>query len=182
MSTTRYAALLQGINVGGNRKVPMADLRSLLGGLGFHDVATYVQSGNAAFTAGSADADAVTATVEAAIAEAFGFAVDVMLRNAAELSAVVSGNPFAALAEADPKRVHAAFVRAAPDAARVDAVRALGDGDEEIVVGDRVLYVSLPRGVAGSKLAAALTLRKLGTPVTTRNWRTVEAVAALAGP
>lgn len=47
---TTYAALLRGINVGGHRKIPMADLRELLKALGWTDVRTYLQSGNAVFT------------------------------------------------------------------------------------------------------------------------------------
>ena len=50
--TTTYAALLRGINVGGAKKVPMAELRTLMEGLGYGDVRTYLQSGNAVFTAG----------------------------------------------------------------------------------------------------------------------------------
>ena len=46
----RYAALLRGINVGGNKKIPMAALRELMQGLGYADVVTHLQSGNAVFS------------------------------------------------------------------------------------------------------------------------------------
>ena len=46
----RYAALLRGINVGGNKKIPMAALRELMQGLGYPDVVTHLQSGNAVFS------------------------------------------------------------------------------------------------------------------------------------
>ena len=48
MATT-YAALLRGINVGGGKKVPMAELRTLMEGLGYDGVRTYLQSGKAVF-------------------------------------------------------------------------------------------------------------------------------------
>ncbi len=47
---TMYAALLRGINVGGNRKIPMAELRALLEETGYDDVRTYLQSGQAVFS------------------------------------------------------------------------------------------------------------------------------------
>lgn len=75
--TTRYAALLRGINVSGHKKVPMAELRTLLTELGHADVRTYLQSGNAVFSSASGDEDALTAQLEQAIEERFGFAVRV---------------------------------------------------------------------------------------------------------
>ncbi|MDP2890814.1 MAG: DUF1697 domain-containing protein [Bacteroidota bacterium] len=45
----RYVSILRGINVGGNRKVLMKDLKSLYEGLGFSKVETYIQSGNVVF-------------------------------------------------------------------------------------------------------------------------------------
>jgi uncharacterized protein (DUF1697 family) len=44
-----FVALLRGINVGGNNKLPMGELRELLRALGCEDLATYIQSGNAVF-------------------------------------------------------------------------------------------------------------------------------------
>jgi uncharacterized protein (DUF1697 family) len=42
----RHIALIRGINVGGNNKVPMAELRKLLTDKGFTDVQSYIASGN----------------------------------------------------------------------------------------------------------------------------------------
>ena len=92
---TRFVALLRGINVGGHRKVPMARLREVLGEAGFADVATYLQSGNAVVTAPDTDPQAVASHIEQAIAAAFGFDVDVLVRSGAELDAVIAANPFA---------------------------------------------------------------------------------------
>lgn len=47
----RHLILLRGINVGGKNKLPMADLRAALEGLGAGDVQTWIQSGNAVFDA-----------------------------------------------------------------------------------------------------------------------------------
>ena len=46
----RYISLLRGINVGGNKKVKMAELKDVYLSLGFEDVQTYIQSGNVLFS------------------------------------------------------------------------------------------------------------------------------------
>lgn len=46
----RYVALLRGVNVGGKRRVEMARLREALVSMGFYDVSTYINSGNALFS------------------------------------------------------------------------------------------------------------------------------------
>ncbi|HEY4279059.1 MAG TPA: DUF1697 domain-containing protein, partial [Conexibacter sp.] len=90
----RLIALLRGINVGGNKKVPMAELRELMAGLGHTDVRTYVQSGNVVFTAASEDASAeqVAQGIEAAIEERFGFGSLITIRTRDELAAVIEAD------------------------------------------------------------------------------------------
>lgn len=44
-----YIALFRGINVGGNNKVEMKKLKSLLERTGFENVVTYINSGNVIF-------------------------------------------------------------------------------------------------------------------------------------
>jgi len=89
-----FAALLRGINVGGQRKVPMSDLRALVEDLGHTDVATYIQSGNVVFASKVAEPTTVKAALEARIAKEFGFAVTVILRTHKELTGVLDRNPF----------------------------------------------------------------------------------------
>jgi uncharacterized protein (DUF1697 family) len=78
---TTYAALLRGINVGGAKKVPMAELRTLMEGLGHDRVRTYLQSGQAAFTADHGDEESLAAELTGAIEKHFGFSVDVIVRD-----------------------------------------------------------------------------------------------------
>ena len=87
----RHIALLRGINVGGHRKVPMAELREMAAELGLADVRTYVASGNLVFD--SADGAGLEARLEQAIRQRFGFPVDVVLRSAAQWQAYVRANP-----------------------------------------------------------------------------------------
>jgi uncharacterized protein (DUF1697 family) len=78
--------------------------------------------------------------------------------------------------------VHASFLADQLDPTTLDELETGRFAPEEVVAGDRVLYLHLPDGIGRSKLAAALTDRRLGTLATARNWRTVEALADLLAP
>ena len=78
-----HVALLRGINLGSKRRVAMADLRVLLEGLGYDDVRTHLQSGNAVFRAPTRSAAAVERAVSAAIRAELGLEVAVVTRTAA---------------------------------------------------------------------------------------------------
>jgi uncharacterized protein (DUF1697 family) len=156
------------VNVGTGRKVPMAELRGLLGELGHTDVATYVQSGNVVFTGGGTAA-AVASALEAAIAERFGLDVRVLLRTRAQLAAVVKGNPF----HDDPKTLHVMFLEATPRAAAVKAIDPEPFRPDEFAVKGREIYLHLPNGMGRTKINNAFFERKLALAGTGRNWRTV---------
>ncbi|MFI8308959.1 DUF1697 domain-containing protein [Streptomyces sp. NPDC085927] len=180
MATT-YAALLRGINVGGSRKVPMAELRTLLESLGHDAVRTHLQSGQAVFTTGSdgpgggkADEDALAAELAAAVERHFGFAVDVIVRDHAYLRAIVDDCPFPA-AELEPKQLHVTYFSTAVDADRFADVDRAAHLPEEFRLGDRALYLYAPDGLGRSKLAERLARPRTtrGVIATTRNWNTV---------
>lgn len=71
----KYVALLRGINVGGNNKVAMSELRDCFEKLGFTDVTTYINSGNIFFASDEADIVALVHKCEVAIKDRFGFVV-----------------------------------------------------------------------------------------------------------
>ncbi|MFJ8715592.1 DUF1697 domain-containing protein [Streptomyces violaceus] len=178
--TTTYAALLRGINVGGSRKVPMADLRALLEGLGYEGVRTYLQSGQAVFTSGHGDAEASAAEITHAIEKHFGFGVDVIVRDHAYLKAIADACPFPA-ADLEPKQLHVTYFSApvAPDRfAEIDQAAYL---PEEFRLGDRALYLYAPNGLGRSKLAEHLSKPRInkGVIATTRNWNTVTKLVEL---
>ena len=148
--TTRIA-LLRGINVGRNKRIAMADLRAMLESLGYEDVRTHLQSGNAIFAGGKGKDAALEQEISAGIKETFGMEVAVMVRTAAEIAAVVDSNPFVARG-VDSSELHATFVAAAPPAAKIAAVDREACAPDEFAVGDRVIYLRLRNGVMGSRL------------------------------
>ncbi|GGW38211.1 DUF1697 domain-containing protein [Streptomyces griseoloalbus] len=179
---TRYAALLRGINVGGSRKVPMAELRTLLEGLGHEGVRTHLQSGQAAFTSGHGDEESLAAELAAALERHFGFGVDVIVRDHAYLRAIVDACPFPA-ATLEAKQLHVTYFSApvAPERfAEIDQEAYL---PEEFRLGDRALYLYAPAGLGRSKLAEHLAKPRInkGLIATSRNWNTVVRLAELTG-
>jgi uncharacterized protein (DUF1697 family) len=172
--TTTYAALLRGINVGGAKKVPMAELRTLMEGLGHGGVRTYLQSGQAVFTSDHGDAESLAAELTAAIEKHFGFSVDVLVRDHAYLAAIADNCPFPA-AELEAKQLHVTYFSEPVDAARFAAVDQPAFLPEEFGLGDRALYLYTPDGLGRSKLAEQLAKPRVnkGLIATTRNWNTV---------
>ncbi|MFD8226403.1 DUF1697 domain-containing protein [Streptomyces massasporeus] len=180
--TTTYAALLRGINVGGSRKVPMADLRTLLADLGLDDVRTYLQSGQAVFASGHGDEESLAGEIARAIEQRFGFGVDVIVRDHAQLRAIAEACPFPA-ADLEPKQLHVTYFSApvTPDRfAEIDQEAYL---PEEFRLGDRVLYLYAPNGLGRSKLAEHLSKPRItkGVIATTRNWNTVVKLVEMTG-
>ncbi|MER5933014.1 DUF1697 domain-containing protein [Streptomyces sp. NPDC002054] len=179
-TTKKYAALLRGINVGGAKKVPMAQLREVLEELGHTGVQTYLQSGNAVFTAPDQDPAALARTLERAIEARFGFRVATLVVDGPYLQAVADACPYPA-AELAGKQLHATFLSEQPAPDRFAAIDREAFLPEEFTVGNRVLYLYAPNGLGRSKLAEALHRPALlkGIDATTRNWNTVAKLVEL---
>lgn len=183
MTNRKYAALLRGINVGGNKKVPMAELRTVLAGLGHTDAQTYLQSGNAVFTTSAKKtAQTLARELETAIEAHFGFRVPCLVVDGAYLHAVAEACPFPA-AELEGKQLHATFCSEQPAESRFASIDGPEYLPEEYRVGDRVIYLYAPNGLGRSKLAEALAKPAVvkGLDVTTRNWNTVAKLVELTG-
>jgi uncharacterized protein (DUF1697 family) len=180
---TTYAALFRGINVGGNRKLPMAELRRLLAGLGYDEVRTYLQSGQAVFGADHGDEESLAAEIARAVERQFGFAVDVIVRDHAYLKAVADACPFPA-ADLEPRQLHITYFSAPVGPARYADIDPAAHLPEEFRLGDRVLYLYAPDGLGRSKLAEALSRsrRTKDLIATSRNWNTVVKLVELTAP
>ncbi|MFE2289064.1 DUF1697 domain-containing protein [Streptomyces sp. NPDC059443] len=181
MTKRKYAALLRGINVGGNKKVPMAELRTVLAGLGHTDVQTYLQSGNAVFATEAEKTPAALAReLEAAIEAHFGFQVPCLVVDGTYLRAVADACPFPA-AELEGRQLHATFCSEPPAESRFASIDGPAYLPEEYRLGDRVIYLYAPNGLGRSKLAEALAKPAVvkGLDVTTRNWNTVAKLVEL---
>jgi uncharacterized protein (DUF1697 family) len=179
MKTDRYVALLRGINVGGNKKVPMARLKKLLEGLGLTEVETLLQSGNAVFTGAAKRPAQHSKQIEEAIVGEFGFEVSVLVRTRDELAATIEGNPFPG-AEANASHFIVMFLSETPEKKRLESFDAAAYRPDEFLVVGREIYARFPNGMGRSKLAVALGGSRLGVVVTARNWNTVTKLLELA--
>jgi len=166
---TAFIALLRAVNVGGNGKLPMSDLRSMCEKAGCVDVRTYIASGNVLFKSRKSEAHVKT-DLEAALRAYAGKPVDVFVRTAAEMADVLAANPFPNEA---PNRTVAIFLDAPP---RSDTLKTIsGSNGEKIELGKREIYVHYGEGIANSRLKIPAT--KAGTA---RNMNTVAKLAKLA--
>jgi len=175
-----YVALLRGINVGKNKRIAMAELRELLTKLGYGDVKTLLQSGNAVFTASAAKPEALERRIKKAIADRFGFDVSVMVRTASELATVVEANPIPE-AVSEPSKFLVAFLSAKPAASTIRGIDPVAFLPEQFAVVGRELYLWCRNGINDSKLFAVLNDKGLGVTSTARNWNTVTKLLALIG-
>lgn len=88
-----YVALLRGINVGGNNKVSMKELKAVFEAAGMTSVRTYINSGNVIFSSERGDRAALVALLEDAIRERFGLELSVLLRDVDQMRAVIDALP-----------------------------------------------------------------------------------------
>jgi uncharacterized protein (DUF1697 family) len=174
---TRWAAMLKGVNVGGNRKLPMAELKALVEALGFGEVRTLLASGNVVFAA-DGDAAEIEGRLEAALAK-HGCTTDVLLRDAAELRAIVAANPFADAARDHPNHLLVFFHREPFPDGLIGKIAEIYQGPERLHAVGRELYVDFPENIGESKLLPAMAKAKFPKLSTGRNWNTVVKLIAL---
>jgi len=175
-----HVALMRGINVGGKNKLPMKDLVALFEEAGCREVRSYIQSGNVIFEADPELADRVRTDVPRAIAERFGYSVPLVLRTARELREVAARNPFVTEA-ADPKHLGVGFLSEAPSPAAVASLDPARSSVDAFAIVGKEIFLHLPGGMARTKLTTDYFDRRLGTIMTTRNWRTVNKLVEMLG-
>jgi len=178
--TKTYIGLLRAVNLGPHNKVGMADLRSLLEGLGLQDVQTLLQSGNVVFRRDARAAGPLELQLEEAIAKRFKVETDVFVRTASEWHDLIVANPFPREATDDPSHLLAVVLKDAVPPARVTALQKSITGREVVRAKGRCAYIVYPDGIGRSRLTSALIEKGLATRGTARNWNTVLKLRALA--
>lgn len=176
----RFLALLRAVNVGG-RKLPMAELRTLCGAMGWRDVATYIQSGNLVFAADAAP-EALEAKLEQAIARRFSLDVPVIVRTAGRWRALAADNPFAEAASDEPNRLLLLVAKRPPLPDAADRLMERAQGGEKVRLAGEGLWIHFADGVARSKLTPAAIDKACGSPATGRNYRTVLKLREMLAP
>jgi uncharacterized protein (DUF1697 family) len=176
---THCAALLRGINVGRAKRIAMADLRTLVEGLGHSEVRTLLNSGNAVFKTKGSDTGKIAQALSKAIEKRFGLGVAVVVVTAPELAAIIGENPLAKVAK-DPSRYLVAFVSGRADLERAKPLLDQSWAPEVMALGKHAAYLWCADGINPSKLWHAFT-RATNERATARNWTTVLKLHAMMG-
>lgn len=178
---TTYIALLRGINVLGKKSIPMAKLKAGLADLGFADVQTYLQSGNAIFRTKRQSPAKLAAEIEALLLRDFGHEVSVLVLEPSDVTFLATHNPLWPKVGGEPTHFHATFLFDPVTPARFKALDLpAAEGERAALVKGAVL-LHCPHGYGRTKLNNSWFERALKVRATTRNWRTVQALQELAG-
>jgi uncharacterized protein (DUF1697 family) len=178
-----YVILLRAVNLAGHGKLPMADFRRMLTGLGYEKVETYIQSGNAVVDA-KGSAASIAKAVAAGLEKLTGAPAGVLVRTHEELDRLIRDNPYAAEAAADGSRVHVGFLGgpAGKDAATaLDGItRKYPQRRDRYHLAGSTLYLHLPDGAAETKFSGKGLDKAIGVIATGRNWNTVLKLHAMS--
>jgi uncharacterized protein (DUF1697 family) len=175
----KYAALLRGINVGGNTMVKMEKLRETFGSLGFENVKSYINSGNLVFETRKTDDAKLAKKIREAIRKDFEMDIPVMVRSIAEIEEVIRNNPFDGKFEND-KDVHVFFLTEPLSKEHAEKLlEAITSDAESIEIRGRDIYYFLRISIVDSVLGKGFIDKKLKMPATARNWRTVKKIAEM---
>ncbi len=174
---SKYVALLRGINVGGHKKILMADLRELLTNSGFVKVQTYIQSGNVVFESSEKDMLKLELLIHEAIKAQFGFEVPVLVKTTQDLQRIFNACPFS------EEKKQASYFTMLHDCPNEDLIKVASEKvyeGEEYEIIDDCIYYYCEKGYGSAKFNMSLFERKLNTTATSRNYKTMVKLIAMS--
>lgn len=169
----KYIALLRGINVGGHKKIIMADLKMHFEKIGFLEVKSYIQSGNVIFQSEELDTKKLEHLIESALEKAYGFLVAVIVLTRSKLEKIRSDNPFKPLEGNDVSKLYYVFLKVAPQRKLVELFNATKFKNERYFIGKDYIFLNCLCGMGKAKLNTNLFEQKLKIIATARNHKTV---------
>ena len=167
----KYISLLRGINVGGKRKILMADLKNLYTKLGFTDCTSYIQSGNVIFEYKEQTASELANKIETAVKKEYGFDVPVIVITTNELQEAIQINPYT-----ETKGIESiclTFLNKKPEADLINKIINLNFSPDEFQIKNQNVFIFCPGPYHKTKLSNQFFESKLKVRATTRNWKTV---------
>jgi uncharacterized protein (DUF1697 family) len=177
----QYVAFLRGINVGGNKQVPMERLKKAFESLGFQNVRTILATGNVLFDATSASVAALAGKIEDKLKRTFGFEIGTMVRTLKELQALAASNPFKGIQVTPETRLYVTFLAEKPASKlKIPCSTPLKDFQILRVTPTEVCSVVTLSPARRTVDIMAVIEKEFGKRVTTRNWNTVARVLKAA--
>lgn len=174
----QYICLLRGINVSGKNIIPMAKLKTALDQSGFHQVQTYIQSGNIVFNSDYKNSAQIEKGIELLIQSNFDLKIKSMVIPIADFTKMLELNPFKEEAATEPSRMILTFLEHIPNTEDLQKIPESGTDQWELI--DRCVYLYCPEGYGKTKLTHSVFESKLKIKATARNWRTCEQLLLLA--
>ena len=176
----QYIVLLRGINVSGQKKIKMEDLRAMCTNIGCENVKTYIQSGNLVLESSATSTTTIAEEIHQALQTTFGFDIPVMAFKAEAWQTTLDYNPFLeADSTIDIKHLLVTFLDEEPTAENLAKVAAIKLGADQWKLVDNRIYLYCPNGYGRSKLTNTVLEQKLKVRATTRNWRSIHKIHAL---
>lgn len=172
-----YIALLRGINVGGHKKVPMAELRAVLSNSGLDNVQTYIQSGNVIFDTSEISTEKLETKIHNSIKDHFGYEVSIILKKPQEIQSILDRCPFE---EGKKEKSYFVMLHNTPGKELVEeASKKEYPNEAYFIIGD-CIYFFCATGVGKAKFNSNFFERKLKTTSTTRNYNTMMKLLSLS--
>ena len=175
-----YIALLRGINVSGHKNIKMAELRELLKTLDFHDVETYIQSGNIVFKSDEVNIQKLEVIIKKGIADKFGFDIPVLVKTCHEITAILKENPFKKQEDLEANRIYYTLLHTAAKNEHTSSLQQEDYPNELFLITTNCVYLNCKRGAGKAKLTNNIIERKLKVEATTRNHRTMQKLLELS--
>ena len=180
MSTKTFISMLRGINVSGQKKIQMVELRNLYESLNLADVETYLQSGNVVFDSTEQEVSKLVESIEAQIEKSFGYAVPVFIRDTNDFQRIIGTNPFLNEKIEDSAKLHVTFLYTFLSKSKLSNLSIPKNDPDVFSIGDKEIFLFCPNGYGRTKLSNSFFERKLDMRTTTRNWKTVNALHSMA--
>jgi len=172
-----YLALLRGINVGGHKKVSMAELRELLSDSGLKNVKTYIQSGNVIFQSKLSDILKLESKIKKAIMAHFGFDVPVLVKSFKNFQTIFEECPF----EKEKKeKSYFVVLNKIPEVELIKEAQKLIYENEEFIIKNQCIYFFTSMGYGQTKFNMNTFERKLKVIGTSRNYNTMVKLLSLS--
>jgi uncharacterized protein (DUF1697 family) len=178
---TTFISILRGINVSGQKKILMADLKKLYEELHLGNVKTYIQSGNVIFDADEKNnCFQLAEQIKEKIFEKYRFEVPVIVRTASEMKNTLDANPFIHDNGIDREKLHITFLAAEPAKEFLEKIKTITYPSDRFIISGKDIFLYCPKGYGVTKLSNQFFESRLKVKATTRNLKTVKQLAALA--
>lgn len=179
---SKYIALLRGINVGGHKKIKMADLRYILSQEGYMDVQTYIQSGNIIFSSTESEIATIAEKMERIIEKHYGFHVPTHIITHQYLISVLHQNPYKKDDRKERKLMNFAFMYTQPITENIAKLTCYSYPNEEIILANQMIYCYYGAGAAKAKFTGNFMEKKLNVTLSSRNYNTVLKLIEMSKP